>query len=458
MRLRDALGIQRGEVVAFVGAGGKTSALFRLAHELREDGWRVLATTTTRVAMYEVEQAPFSAPLKVGTPPSQIRDWLNEHGFVFLYGTREASHHKIAGLHPEVLAGIVDSVNSDVLLIEADGARRLPLKAPRDHEPVIPPDTSLVVPVAGIDALGQPLDEEHVFNAARICERYGFPEGGAILPPWMAVVLRDAELGLRAVPETARVIALLNKVSLDRYERDRARRVAQLILRSPRIDAVVLGAMQVPEHPVHELQRRVGVIVLAAGASTRMGRSKPLLPWDGRTVIETIVSRLVAARPAEIAVVTGFHGDQVARALRNLPVQIVRNPDYEQGEMLSSLQTGLRALPDSMAACLVVMGDQPFIDGRVIGQVLTAYAEGQGTIVAPAYRGQRGHPVLFDRQFWPDLLALESGAPRDVIRRYPDRLATVEVDTDSIVRDIDTPEQYRFELYRAGLPIPVPRD
>ena len=193
----------------------------------------MLATTTTRVAMYEVEQAPFSAPLKVGTPPSQIRDWLNEHGFVFLYGTREASHHKIAGLHPEVLAGIVDSVNSDVLLIEADGARRLPLKAPRDHEPVIPPDTSLVVPVAGIDALGQPLDEEHVFNAARICERYGFPEGGAILPPWMAVVLRDAELGLRAVPETARVIALLNKVSLDRYERDRARRVAQLILRSP---------------------------------------------------------------------------------------------------------------------------------------------------------------------------------------------------------------------------------
>ena len=122
-----------------------------------------------------------------------------------------------------------------------------------------------------------------------------------------------------------------------------------------------------------------------------MGRSKPLLPWDGRTVIETVVSRLVAARPAEIAVVTGYQGDQVARALRNLPVQIVHNPDYEQGEMLSSLQTGLRALPGPMAACLVVMGDQPFIDGRVIGQVLTAYAEGQGTIVAPAYRGQRGH-------------------------------------------------------------------
>jgi len=231
MRLRDALGIQRGEVVAFVGAGGKTSALFRLAHELREDGWRVLATTTTRVAMYEVEQAPFSAPLKVGTPPSQIRDWLNEHGFVFLYGTREASHHKIAGLHPEVLAGIVDSVNSDVLLIEADGARRLPLKVPRAHEPAIPPETTLVVPVAGVDALDQPLDEAHVYNAARLCDRYGFAEGERLIPPWMAVALRDPQLGLRGVPDWARVCVLLNKTPGEGYVHRRARRVAQLVLR-----------------------------------------------------------------------------------------------------------------------------------------------------------------------------------------------------------------------------------
>lgn len=458
MRLRDALGVQRGDIVAFVGAGGKTSALFRLAHELREDGWRVLGTTTTRVAMYEVEQAPFSVPVTAKMQPSQLRDWLNEYGFVFLYGTRETAHHKIVGLHPDVLAGIVDSVNSDALLIEADGARRLPLKAPRNHEPVIPPDTSLVVPVGGIDVLGQPLDEEHVYNAARICERYGFPEGAAILPPWMAVVLRDAELGLRGVPDRARVVGLLNKVSLNGHDRDRARRVAQLMLRSDRIDAVALGAMQVPDHPVHELQRRVGVIVLAAGMSTRMGRSKPLLPWDGRTVIETIVARLIAARPAEIVVVTGYQGDQVARVLTDLPVRIVHNPDFEHGEMLSSLKAGLRALPDSMAACLVVMGDQPFIDGRVVGRVLTAYAEGQGDIVAPVYRGQRGHPVLFDRRFWPDLLDLERGAPRDVIRRYADHLATVPVETDSILRDIDTPEQYQIELFRAGLPQPVRRD
>jgi molybdenum cofactor cytidylyltransferase len=84
--------------------------------------------------------------------------------------------------------------------------------------------------------------------------------------------------------------------------------------------------------------------------------------------------------------------------------------------------------------------------------VLAAYAEGQRDIVLPVYRGQRGHPVLIGQRFWPELLALQRGAPRDVIRRYPDQVAEVCVNTDSILRDIDTPEQYRRERFLAGLP------
>jgi molybdenum cofactor cytidylyltransferase len=97
------------------------------------------------------------------------------------------------------------------------------------------------------------------------------------------------------------------------------------------------------------------------------------------------------------------------------------------------------------------MGDQPLLDPRVIGRVLAAYAEGKGTIIAPTYRGERGHPVLMDRRFWPELLALDHGAPRDVIRRYPEQLALIDVDTDSILSDIDTPEQYQQARRQAGL-------
>jgi molybdenum cofactor cytidylyltransferase len=451
MRLREALRVQRGDVVAFVGAGGKTSALFRLADELRAEGWRVLGTTTTKMAAREVRRAPLAVRLGPRLKPADIRDWLDEHGFVFLYADQDVARQKIIGLHPNVIAELIDSVNSDALLIEADGARRLPLKAPFDHEPVIPPDASLVVPVAGLDVLGQPLDEEHVYNAARIQARYGFPDGGIVIPPWMAVTIRDEELGLRGIPPSARVVALLNKAPAEGHGRARARRVAQLVLRSPRIEAVALGAMQAPGEPVYERQQRVGAIVLAAGMSTRMGQTKALLPWDGRTVIEAIVSRLIVARFPEIVVVTGHRGQDVARALAKLPVQTAHNPNYAQGEMLSSLQVGLSALSEAMAACLVVMGDQPALDGRVIHRVLTAYAEGQGEMVMPVYQGQRGHPVLIDRRYWPELLALERGAPRDVINRYPDRVAEVPVDTDSVLRDIDTPEQYRRARFLSGL-------
>lgn len=454
MLLREALRVQRGDVVSFVGAGGKTAALFRLATELRAEGWRVLATTTTRVAAYEVAQAPAAIQLSGSVTAGHIRDQLSRHGFVFLYAADDSQNaHKVVGLPFPVIGSLIDSVNSDALLIEADGARRLPFKVPRAHEPVIPPETTLVVLVAGVDALDQPLDEAHVYNATRLCDRYGFVEGERLIPPWMAAALRDPELGLRGVPGGARVCVLLNKTPGEGYVHRRARRVAQLALRSARIEAVVLGAMQSLDEPVSEVQRRVAAIVLAAGESARMrGQPKPLLPWDrGQTVIEAIVARLVALRLAEIVVVTGHRADDVARAVAWLPVRVVHNPDYQQGEMISSVQAGLRALPPEMAACLVVMGDQPALNARVVDQVLLAYGQGRGEIIAPVYEGRRGHPVLFDSRCWLELLALEGGAPRDVIARHPDRLHLVPVSDDSILRDIDTPQQYRRERRLAGL-------
>lgn len=450
MKLRDALRVQRGDVVAFVGAGGKTSALFRLAEELRAENWRVLITTTTRMALSETLRAPFARAWSVRVQAVDIRTWLDEHRCVLLYNTQDMRHEKALGLHPEAVRELIDRVNSDVLLIEADGARRLPLKAPYDHEPVIPGDASLVVPVAGLDVLGQPLDADHVYNVERILERYGFPEGAPVLPPWIAVTLRDPQLGLRGVPDGARVVALLNKVGPTPHDRRRAQRTAQLALSSERISAVAIGAVQEPD-PVLEVQRRVAAIVLAAGKSERMGQSKALLPWDGRSVIEAIVSRLTTAHLADTVVVTGYRAGDVARKIAHLPVRTVFNPAYAQGEMLSSLQAGLGALPESIAACLVVMGDQPALDPRVVARVLNAYAQGHGTIIVPTFGGQRGHPVLFDRRFWPDLLALERGAPRDVLAHYPDQVGLVQVSTESILRDIDTPEQYRLERRLAGL-------
>lgn len=450
MQIRKALNVQRGDIVAFTGAGGKTSALFRLGQELAEDGWRVICTTTTRVDADELTMTPGTFSLNGSSiRPEAISRSLNQHGMIFLYSHIRGD--KVSGITPDTIELLTDAVDSDVILIEADGARQLPFKAPRSHEPIIPSSTSLVVPMAALDVVGQPLDDDHVYNAQAMIERYGYVSGERVKWPWIASILRDDELGLKSVPSAARVVALLNKVPPSGFQKGRARLIAKLILRQPRINGVALGSVQA-ETPIDEVQRRVGAVVLAGGLSRRMGQSKMLLNWDGRPVIRVIADRLKKMRLDDIVVVTGHMANQVRAALANEPVRTIHNPDYQDGEMLSSLQTGIRALGPEISACLVVLGDQPQLDGRIVMQVINAYAEGRGTIITPSYRQRRGHPILIDRIYWPELLDLPaSGAPRDVINAHADAIAHINVDNDSILRDIDTPEDYQEERRRAGL-------
>lgn len=450
MFLSKALEVQRGEMVAFVGAGGKTSALIRLAYELKTRGWRVLVTTTTRISEKELHAFPNRLSIEAIHSPQVVSQALNQHGMVFIYERTWGG--KVIGVSPEYISSLADSVDSDTILIEADGARRLPLKAPHKHEPVIPADTTLVVPVAGMNAVGQPFNEENVYNPAPIIERYGFPLEMPIQPAWIAQIVRDETLGLQGIPSHARIIPLLNQVGSSMLERLKARRVAQMILKQPRVHGVAIGRVRRKKNPIYEVQRRVAAVVLAGGLSTRMGRSKPLLPWGRKTVIETIVERVTLLRLSEVVVVTGHEAARVNLTLQKSGVRTVFNPDYAAGEMLSSMKTGLNALPGTVSACLIFLGDQPNINTRLVTEILIAYAEGRGSIVAPSYNMRRGHPILIDRRYWPEILDLPDGsAPRDVINAYPDEIAYVAARDDSILMDMDTPEEYRQALRRAGL-------
>ena len=444
MKLSAAFNVRRGDVISFVGAGGKTSTLLALGYELVDAGWRVLATTTTRIGEDQLDLFP--AAVRSLTREA-VADSLNRHNFTFVYDEIHAG--KVYGPALNTVPWLLDSVDADVLLIEADGARRLPFKAPSPHEPVIPPETTLVIPVASIAALGQPLDEAHVYNPEAMIERYGFYYGAPVKSPWMAQVLRDETLGLKGVPPDARVAVFLNATPESGYLRARARLIARLVLRSPRVSTVALGSARAAD-PVHEVQRPVGAVVLAAGLSSRMGQHKVLLPWtDGKTILEHILEQLILARVEHIVVVTGRDAGRVRAIAEAYDVQTAFNPDYATGEMLSSLQVGLRALPDRVAAALAVLGDQPTIQPRVVQQVLMAYAEGKGDIVAPSYQMRRGHPILIDRRYWREIFDLPpGGAPRDVINAHADRIAYVNVNTDSVLRDVDTPQDYEAERSR----------
>ncbi len=448
MNLQQAFEISPGDVVAFVGAGGKTSTLIALGHELAGSGLRVLATTMSRVSVDQLDLMPYATTLDHGSKHLSMA--LGDNRFVFLYGDIRSS--EVYGLPFNCIPRLLDSVDSDVILIEADGAAGLPMKAPKSHEPMIPPETTLVVPIASLSVLGQPLDDEHVYNAEAIDDRYGFGIGNRIKSPWVAQVLRDEELGLRGVPDKARVIAFLNQTLPHGYLRARARLIAQFILRSKRVQGVALGSVRSAD-PIYEVQRHVGAVVLAGGLSTRMGQPKVLMPWsNGRTILQQILEQLLLARMPQVTVVTGYRAGEVRRQATRAGAEVAHNADYKLGEMLSSLKVGLSSMPSHISAAFIVLGDQPRIQARVVSQMMTAYAEGVKDFVVPSYQMRRGHPILIDRRYWPEIMALpENGSLRDLLDRYQNRIAYVNVDTDSVLRDVDTPDEYREERRRAGL-------
>lgn len=451
MKLARAFEVSKGDVVSFIGAGGKTSALVGLGYELLEAGWRVLATTTTRIGEDQLDLMPHA--MRYDASARALSQALNDHRFVFLYDS--IRQNKVYGGDGEWIRHLLDNVDSDCLLIEADGARGKLFKALMPHEPVIPPETTLVVQVASLGVLDKPLNETYVYNPQAMHDKYGFYLDAPIKAPWLAQILRDEELGWRGVPEGARLVTFLNGAPTGGHSRQRARTVARLTLKGGRASTVAIGSVRAA-NPIYEIQRPVGAIVLAGGLSSRMGgQHKALLAWnEGKTIIEHIVDMLIKAKLEEIVVVTGHRAEDIKRTLKPYgdAVRCVHNKDYKTGEMLSSLQAGLRGLSAHISASLVCLGDQPRMEPRTIYKVLKAYAEGHGDIVAPSYQMRRGHPILIHRRYWQELLNLpSSAAPRDVINAHPEAIAYVDVQNDSILRDVDTPEDYRQERLRAGL-------
>ena len=194
MKLRQAFAVSRGEVVAFVGAGGKTSLLVGLGYELAEEGWRVLATTSTTLREDQIGLFPRAMPFDADA--RSISQALSEDKFVLLYG--EIRNGLVYGPDLEWTPHLLDSVDSDALLVEADEADGMPFKAPLPSQPRVPSETSLVVPVASLAALGKPLDDETIYNPQAMIDRYGFVANSPVKSPWLAQVLRDEELGLKA--------------------------------------------------------------------------------------------------------------------------------------------------------------------------------------------------------------------------------------------------------------------
>jgi molybdenum cofactor cytidylyltransferase len=186
----------------------------------------------------------------------------------------------------------------------------------------------------------------------------------------------------------------------------------------------------------------ISTIVLAAGESKRMGRPKMLLPWDRSTVLQTVITTFQAAGIKDILVVTGGAHDQVD-ALIGQTVQTIFNENYAQGEMLSSIQTGLRFKLREAQAALIALGDQPQVQVRTIHHILQEYKQTKASLIVPSFKMRRGHPWLVARDLWEEIFYMKPPeSARELLNRHAGDIHYVELDTPTVLQDLDTPDDY----------------
>jgi molybdenum cofactor cytidylyltransferase len=185
----------------------------------------------------------------------------------------------------------------------------------------------------------------------------------------------------------------------------------------------------------------VACIILAAGRSTRMGANKLIADVDGSPMVRRVAEAALASRARPVLAVTGHQAAEVRAALAGLDVACIDNPDYAEG-LSTSLKAGIKALPPTAEGALVALGDMPRITAAHLDRLIAAFAEGAGrAIVVPVHAGRRGNPVLWPRALFPEMLQLDGNAgARRLLGGHADKVHEVDLGTDAIFLDVDTPE------------------
>ena len=190
----------------------------------------------------------------------------------------------------------------------------------------------------------------------------------------------------------------------------------------------------------------ISAVILAAGESKRMGKPKLLLPYGDKTIIETVIQTILQSEAKNIIVVLGAEKENIRNLISKYPVIITENNEYRSG-MLSSIQCGLRAVPEEADAVMILLGDQPMINAIPIDQLTDTLRHTDKGIMIAVHKGKRGHPILINIKYKKEIEKLgKDDSMHDFTRKFASDILEVETETPEILRDIDTPEDYNKEI------------
>ena len=428
LSLARAIGIKRGDVVSLTGGGGKTSTMYLLASELYNMGMSVIITTTTHIF------PPEEYPLLLSGDIQEIENALTGNRVLVVAASHEKK--KLKGIDP-MLAGKLKRF-ADVVIVEADGSRNKPFKAPRENEPVIPPASTMVIPVVGVDAVYKPLSEDWTHRTEKITEITGLIQGETITPAVIAKTLLHPMGGMKGVPEGAAFIPLINKADTQK-DIDRAGEISRCLFKGGVKKTIITSHKDGVFIKPCFAKGYISAVILAAGGSRRMGRPKQELKIGDRTLADIVAGNVRSSIADEIILVTQpglpLPDSEYFPGIRN-----VVNKNWETGQS-SSMKAGLEAVNPESNAVIFFMADQPMVDAGIINNLIMTFYEGDRPIVAPRYDGKNGSPVLFDRSLFSELMKVEGDkGGRDLLKRHA--VEYVDIESPLAGMDVDTPDDY----------------
>ncbi|HJR81146.1 MAG TPA: selenium cofactor biosynthesis protein YqeC [Anaerolineales bacterium] len=456
--------------IAFIGAGGKTTAMFQLARQLPAP---VIVTATSHLGTWQVPLADKHIIADAPGPLEEIERGIQ--GAMLVTGPIDGD--RTTPINDALLDWLHQfcRYHSIPLLIEADGARQKPLKAWAEHEPPIPSFVEQVIQIVGLTGVGTFLDDEHVQRPELFSSLSQLTIGEPITPDALIRVLTHPEGGLKNIPVGARKVALLNQADTPALQGIAHGMARSLLLP---YHSVIIGSLE--QEAIFAVHESIAGIILAAGESTRFGEPKQLLDWRGQPFVRAVAKNALDAGLWPVIVITGAYAEGVSAAVKDLDVKIVFNDDWKSGQA-SSIKAGIRLLSqpppplsghlpqiqnqkqyrqskvpsagfggrpaegvggEGVGGAIFLLADQPHVTASVMKALVEKHAQGLYPIVAPMVLDRRANPVLFDHSTFSDLLTLEGDVGgRAIFHNY--RVEYLPWHDDGLLLDVDTPEQYQ---------------
>ncbi|MEG2893558.1 MAG: selenium cofactor biosynthesis protein YqeC [Clostridium sp.] len=417
---------KRGAIITFVGGGGKTSTMFKLANYLKDFG-SVLVTTTTKIFIPSSDKYDSFINLLSG-------DKLVGREGITLLANGINSDNKIIGVKPCDIDSIYDRGMFKFILVEADGAKSMPIKAPNQGEPIIPSKTSINIGVIGVDAIGKDIDtvcfrssvfKENILKCKHIDEE-------------AIISLINSPRGLyKATPNGCRKYLIINKCD-GLEEKNLAKNLLLHIRRETDINKTFISSM-VNNEFIHEGENILGII-MASGFSRRMGQNKLLMKVLETSMIRRVTLEASSSMLSKVVLV--YRDELVLEEVSDLAIESKLNLNSNEGQS-ASIREGLNIDNNNYNGYMFFVGDQPFIESSIINSIIKSFNINKDCITIPYYNGKKGNPVVFPSYLKNALKSISGDNGGKKVIQECEKINKVHIEDEIRGIDVDTIEEYR---------------